>query len=388
MVQLRAIELYHLNIRMRRAIGTAAGTHDSRPVIFVSVETNEGIGWGECAALPSGTTVDPPLETVWNELMQAGTDRLFEAAAARDGELPPAFQVGSMFGSGPVSRMAGAALEMAVLDAELLAEGQSLAERLGAMQTEVRVGSLVGIPGDRDLSTLLREAEAALSEGAARLRMKIEPGWDEVPVVTLRRHLPDLALQVDANGSYRWDGVEDPLTDARRLVALDEYGLACIEQPLPAVDLPAHAALGELLATPICLDESLSSRRRVVDAIRYGACRVACLKPGRLGGLFAAQQVVALCREGEVSAFVGGFFETSLGRSANLALAATDGFDLAGDLSDPAGYLEDEPFEAPAYPTIVGGRAPVPRAPGIGPHPVQSLLEGRTVRRERRRREG
>lgn len=379
-----AIDLYHLRLDMRRPLGTAAGDHRARPVIFVRIETDEGEGWGEAAALPEGTSVDPTLDAVWDELSSTGLPRLLEATAARHGELPSASLVASLFGSGPVSRMAGAALEMAVLDAELRAAGVSLGERLGARRTRVPVGVVLGIPADRDLSDLLRQAESAVEGGAARLRVKIEPGWDDDPVAALRRHFPELLLQADANGAYRLEGITDPLTDARRLAALDEYGLTCIEQPLPPADLPAHGALGELLGTPICLDESLTTRRRVVDAIRYGACRVACLKPARLGGFFATLQVLALCREAELRAFVGGFFETSFARSANVALAATDGFDLPGDLSAPADYLDSEPFGPDAYPRTGEGGVAVPTAPGVGPRPEKSLVEARTVRVLRR----
>ena len=41
--------------------------------------------------------------------------------------------------------------------------------------------------------------------------------------------------------------------------ALDRYGLAMIEQPLAHDDLIDHALLQRQIATPICLDESITS---------------------------------------------------------------------------------------------------------------------------------
>ena len=74
------------------------------------------------------------------------------------------------------------------------------------------------------------------------------------------------------------------------------------------------------MTTPIALDESLSSLARVREAVDRGACRVACLKPGRLGGIFAAVAAAQLCASSDVECFVGGFFESGLGRAVNAAV--------------------------------------------------------------------
>ncbi|MGH8979790.1 MAG: enolase C-terminal domain-like protein, partial [Acidimicrobiales bacterium] len=235
------------------------------------------------------------------------------------------------------------------------------------------VGHLVGIPADRSVGSLV-EAVGALAGRAARVRAKIEPGWDAEPVRALRAAFPELALQVDANGSYRMGG--GGLDDADRLVALDGAGLVCIEQPLPAGDLQALAVLAGRLETPVCLDETLTTVRRLRDALRQGACEVACIKPARFGGLLGAQAAAQLCASAGVPAFVGGFFETGYARRANAALALLDGFSLPGDLSDPREYLtEDSLFEgtAGAYDGVVvrpydgPGVAPAPRLQGVAP---------------------
>ena len=122
----------------------------------------------------------------------------------------------------------------------------------------------------------------------------------------MRADHPDLVLQVDANGSYGMD-------DAEQVERLAAFGVLCIEQPLPPADLVAQAEFARRMPVPVCLDESLSSPRRVLDALRNGACRVACLKPGRLGGLRAARLAHAACADAGVPVFVGGFFEAGPG---------------------------------------------------------------------------
>ena len=275
--------------------------------------------------------------------------------------------------------MLAAAFEMAVSDAELRAEGRSLAESLGVGPgfEMVPVGAVVGIPADRDADTLLAGVADAVGRGAARLRLKIEPGWDLDPVRAVRAAHPDLVIQVDANGSYHADDADDVAALSR----LCDYGVLCVEQPLPPADLVALAQLAAKLPLPICLDESLSTPRRVIDALRNGACAMACLKPGRLGGVRATRRAHAACAEAGVPAFVGGFFETGLGRSSNLALAARlsqDATGLVSDLGDPADYLSVDPC---GYPPVNDGWVHVPVGPGVGHAPDAGVLERLDVRR-------
>lgn len=371
-MRLAGIELVRVELTFSNEIGTAAGVHRARPVLYVRVVTEESDGWGECAALGDATVVDPSLDEVEKLAIDRGVPRLSDASAARGGQLPRGVEVPQLFGNSPADRMLGAAFEMAVTDAELRAEGRSLADSLGAgpgFET-LPVGSVVGIPEGRDFDALHREVEKALAGGAARLRMKIEPGWELEPVRSVRAAHPELVLQVDANGSFR-----DTDDDLAVLAALADSDVLCVEQPLPPADLVALALFARKLPLPVCLDESLTTPRRVADALRNGACAMACLKPGRLGGVAATRSAHAACSEAGVPAFVGGFFETGLGRASNLALAARlsqDATGLVSDLGDPGGYLSVDPC---GYPAVSDGWVRVPAEPGVGKPPDAGVLE-------------
>ena len=377
-MQLTGVELVRVDLRFRDEIGTAAGVHRLRPLLFVRVVAEEGEGWGECAALPEGTTVDPALPAVEEAAATRGVSRLWAATHARGGQLPTAAEVPRLFASSPVDRMLAACFEMAVWDAELRAAGRSMADALGTGPgfASLPVGAVVGIPPGRDLDVLRAEVAAAVCAGAAHVRLKVEPGWEIAPVRAVRADHSDLVLQVDANGSFR--GTDEDVTV---LSALADFDVLCIEQPLPPADLVAHARLARALPVPVCLDESLSTPRRVTDALRNGACAMACLKPARLGGVRATRAAHAACAAAGVPAFVGGFFEAGLGRASNLALAARLGQDAAGlvsDVSDPAGYLAVDPC---GYPPVVEGRVRVPTAAGVGNGPADDVLAGLDVRR-------
>jgi O-succinylbenzoate synthase len=189
------------------------------------------------------------------------------------------------------------------------------------------------------------------------------------PVRAVRERFPDLALQVDANGSYE-------LGHADHLSRLDALDLLLIEQPLPEDRLSDHVRLGRRLRTPICLDESIVSAASAADAIDLGACRVVNIKPGRVGGYLEARRVHDVCRSRGVPAWCGGMLETGLGRAGNAALAALPGFTLAGDLSASERFYErdlTEPF------VLEAGRLRVPAGPGLGVEVDPAVLDELTT---------
>jgi O-succinylbenzoate synthase len=260
--------------------------------------------------------------------------------------------------------MAKAAVEMAVLDAQLRAAGQSFAGYLGGVRQTVPSGVSVGIQDS--IEQTLRVVEGYLDDGYVRIKLKIKPGWDVELVRAVRGVFgDDVPLQVDANAAYT-------LLDATTLRRLDDFGLLLLEQPLAEDDLRQHAVLATRVQTPICLDESVVSARSAADAIALGAAQVINIKPGRVGGYLEAVRIHDLARAHGIAVWCGGMLETGLGRSANAALASLPGFVLPGDISASARFYDvdlTEPVE------MVDGQVAVDTAPGIGRAPVPELLE-------------
>jgi O-succinylbenzoate synthase len=264
--------------------------------------------------------------------------------------------------------MAKCALELAVLDAELRAAGVSLAARLGATRDRVPAGVAIGLTGD--LAALLAEVGHFVALGYRRVKLKIQPGWDVEPVLAVRAHFPQIALQVDANGTYQ-------LADAGRLAALDAARLLCLEQPLAPDDLVGHAAWAGKMGTPLCLDESVTSAATAATAIALGACHVVNIKAARVGGYLEAVRVHDRCAAHRIPVWCGGMLETGLGRHANLALAALPNFSLPGDLSGSDRFYRQDITDA----IVVDpdGTIAVPDAPGTGAVLRTDVLAGATV---------
>ena len=86
--------------------------------------------------------------------------------------------------------MAKAAVETAVLDAELRAVGHVARRRyLGAVRRPVDSGVSVGIMDS--IPQLLDAVAGYLDQGYLRIKLKIEPGWDVEPVRAVRERFGD-----------------------------------------------------------------------------------------------------------------------------------------------------------------------------------------------------
>jgi O-succinylbenzoate synthase len=264
--------------------------------------------------------------------------------------------------------MAKAALETAVLDAELRAEGRPLARELGAVHDRVPCGVSVGIMSS--IGELLDAVGGYLDAGYLRIKLKIEPGWDVAPVRAVRERFgDDVLLQVDANTAYH-------RSDARHLARLDPFDLLLIEQPLDEEDVLGHAELAKVIRTPVCLDESITSARAAADAIMLGACAIVNVKPGRVGGYLEARRIHDVCVAHGVPVWCGGMLETGIGRAANVALAALPGFTLPGDTSASDRYYRTD-VTAPFV--LDDGHLAVPTGPGIGVEPDPAALDAVTT---------
>jgi o-succinylbenzoate synthase len=353
-MKLAGVELRRIRMPLVSPFRTSFGTDVDREVLLVRVFGDETEGWGECVA-----AADPLYSAEYvNGAEQVIRDFLLPRLPAD----VTARALGAAFAPVRGHPMAKAAVEMAVLDAELRAAGMSYAAYLGATRTRVPAGVSVGIMDS--IPELLDAVDAYLAQGYVRIKLKIEPGWDLEPVRAVRERFGDIPLQVDANTAYT-------LGDARQLAKLDPFDLLLIEQPLPEDDVRGHAELAKRIKTPVCLDESVTSARAAADVIALGACQIINVKPGRVGGYLEARRIAAIAAANGVPVWCGGMLETGIGRGANAALAALPGCTLPGDVSASDRYYRQDvtdPFR------LDDGLMSVPSGPGLGVAPRPGVL--------------
>ena len=355
-------ELLWVDLPFVSPVGTAVGTHRARPLVLVrlrcrTADGTEVCGWGECAALADSTYDVEDVAGAWAAL----EDRLVPALAALSrsagGRVPAVGRVDSLAPSAPGRPLALAALEMAVADAHLRAAGLPFADLLGVAGAVVQPGAVLGTAASDE--ELLSRVDARAAEGYVRVKVKVAPGTEERIVSALARWADTATgvvprFQVDANGAFGAD------------------------------DLDSHRRLAARMQTPVCLDESLDSPGRVVEAVSTGACSVVCVKPGRLGGIGPALEVIEWCGARRVPWWIGGMFESGYARGVLRCLAALPGLSLPGDLAPSLSYLD-----ADLVPSVTGRTDPtsgvlvveVPREPGLGPAPAEDALAAHLVRR-------
>jgi O-succinylbenzoate synthase len=342
---------------------TSFGTQTSRRILLVRAEVErDGVtteGWGECVAGDEPTYSSEYVDGAALVIREVLAPRLAGVADLR------AADVAEILGPVRGHPMAKAALEMAVLDAELRAEERSFADLLGVTRDRIPSGVSVGIHPSVD--ALLATVAGYLDDGYVRIKLKIEPGCDLEPVAAVRDLIgPDVPLQVDANAAYTRH-------DAEHLGRLDAFDLLLIEQPLPEDDLLGHAALARAIGTPVCLDESITSETVCADAIELGAAEIVNIKAGRVGGYLTARRIHDLCRERGVPVWCGGMLETGIGRAANAALAAMDGFTMTGDVSASRRFWAEDIVTEPIE--VVDGHVAVPTGPGLGVTLDRAMLD-------------
>lgn len=366
-MRIERLILREIELALRTPFVTAQARVTHRRLLLVKLEDEHGReGWAECVAgaVPGYTaeTVDSAWETITDHLapLVVGLDAndLSEVVAVFD----------HLFPDQPMAR---AAVEMACWDLAARREGLPLVELLGGTRVTVPAGIALGLASNPD--ELAAQAEDAARRGYQRIKLKIEPGFDLEPVRAVReRASDDVMLTVDANGSYSRE-------DSNLLEELDEFNLGFVEQPLPAGDFEGHADLQQRLATPICLDESVSSMDDLRAMVDLGAGRVLNLKPGRVGGYTTALSMIERAKEHGVALWVGGMLETGIGRAHNVALAAREEFALTGDLGPSDRHWEHDIVDPPWV--MEAGALPVPRStPGLGVSVNVQRIESQTVR--------
>ncbi|MCW2918731.1 MAG: o-succinylbenzoate synthase [Actinomycetia bacterium] len=343
------VELRTVRMPLVRPFRTSRSVESVRELLLVRWIGPEAEGWGECAA--------EPLPVFFADYLDSARDVIEKVLLPLvTGHGPvTASRARQLMRQVPGHQVAKAALETAILDAELRRREMPMSEYLGGTVQRVPVGVSVGIADD--IAELLRWVEGYLDEGYRRIKLKIQPGWDVEPVAAVRRAFGDeLTVQVDANQAYR-------PADHGVLRALDDFSLLLLEQPFPKDELIAHARLAERISTPVCLDESIAGLHEAAVAIALGACQIINIKPARVGGYLEARSIHDLSMAQGIPVFCGGVLETGIGRASNLALASLPNFTLPGDISATSRYYAQDitqPFE------LVDGCLEVPTGPGSG----------------------
>lgn len=334
-IDLERLEITELAVPQVESFRSAVGVRHERRALFVRWWRHDGAwGIGECSCRP-----DPFFS---GEFVASARlvlrDHLFPRLPRR-GTIGDVVRVLARIRGWPFTT---ATVLDALTDLERRQGRKDLLDAwAGERRTKVPVGISLGL-FDSPEEAVERVGRAA-TEGYHRIKLKVSPSMRRDTLDAIRHAFPELPLAFDANGS----GNANDLSFFQGLATLRPLA---IEQPFAPQRLDLCLALKDLEPDlKICLDESVAGLGSAITAFRLGALDELNIKPGRVGGPLATAEILAFCHHHRIPAWVGGMFETGVGRLANLRLASRLPEARAHDLSPSSRYFRTDIVQ----PTIV-----------------------------------
>jgi len=331
---------------MKHVLGTSAAAVRAAPLLLIDLETEEGVtgrSYLFCYMRVAATAM---------AAMVAELERMVKGERTPPAELwPKLAKRFTLIGLQGIVRMAMAGFDVAWWDAHARAAGKPLVEFLGGKRKAIRAYNSCGL-GLMGTEALAREADELLEGGFTGVKLRLGyPTLEEdiAAVKAVRPRLPKgVSLMVDYNQAL---SVDEAL---RRGRALDEHGLAWIEEPIRHDDYRGAARLARELATPIQIGENFSQPFALEEAIAAKACDLVMPDLERIGGVTGWLRAAGIARDAGMKMSSHLFPEVS---SHLLAVTPT------------CDWLEYVDWAAPVLQqpvVIVDGNAQVPDRPGNG----------------------
>jgi O-succinylbenzoate synthase len=298
--------LWRDEVALVRPVAAAHQSHDVRSRLFLRIEHDGVIGFGEVAPQPRALHGDPGVDEVIDELRTITIPQI-RAAFTREGSVPSWTRLARFAGARPSSAVAVALVEMAALDRELRASHQD---------TMTLWPRRFNTPTQATVSLLELSDPWHVDSDVARVRVKTSPGTIAAEALERLNHL-NVPVLLDFNCSARSDAdVLDQVAQVERVVTL-----SAVEQPFAAGNVIDHSTLAEQLDVPLSLDEGVRNLRDLGQIARYSAAQVVCIKPARVGGVANARTMVLKSQSLGLRPYIGGFFESPFARHVHRLLA-------------------------------------------------------------------
>lgn len=329
-ISLYALELHQIDLPQKGHFSSSIGERKSREALLVKWIDLEGrVGYGECACRPD------PYYSV--EYRAAAVDMIqrFVVPLLRKRQTYGAFLKS-------LKKIRGwnftkTAIEAAVFQIARAQCDFDLSQSFYASPVQhIPVGISLGIYQDKE--ECYEVVEQAIADGFQRLKFKISPAVDTAVFDHINPLLFDHQVHTgfDANGSFYH-------TDLDKFAYFANTYQTVIEQAFPPNRFDVYLAAKERFPDlKVCADEEVKHIGDLIKLHRLGAIDELNLKVGRVGGIMNSIEMVNYCYQHQIPCWIGGMFETGVGRLVNLEFASYLPSAKAHDLSPSARYfLED-----------------------------------------------
>jgi L-alanine-DL-glutamate epimerase-like enolase superfamily enzyme len=166
------------------------------------------------------------------------------------------------------------------------------------------------------------KATGALKAGYGAVKLKVAREDLERDIANLeavRKVVgPDIKIGIDGNGGW------DYYSALMAIKELEKYDIRFVEQPLPWWDIDGMSLLRRKINVPLSADESAYQPQQVLQLIRREAVDFLFLKITKAGGLYLAQQWIAIARAADLPVMVGCMVGTGIECAAQAQLLASN----------------------------------------------------------------
>jgi muconate cycloisomerase len=353
-IRISAVSVFPVRIPVRAVHSHGIGDIAASTNVILRLDTDAGItGWGEAAPW-TVFTGSPEASTaaldVYLRPLLLGADpfRIEALLAAADRAIVHCTE-------------AKAAMEMALFDIVGKALGTPVCNLLGGrVRDEIPLSFSVANPDFSQDADLIRQL---LADGIRLFKVKTgfaEHAEDLRRLARLRDILPeDAEIRIDYNqGMQPWEAI-------RRLRDIETFRPTFIEQPVPADQRAALAAIAAALDTPVMADESVFSPADALLVAGQHMADLISIKAQKAGGMLRAREIAAIAAAGGLACYGGDMCETGIAGTAGAhMIAATANISLGCEFYQPLYYLTEDLLAQP-FP-VRNGKVQVPTGPGLG----------------------
>lgn len=286
-------------LRFKRPAATSRGALHVRHVVFLRAGRDGAVGWGECGVVPGLSADDRPDYAEAVDEVCTSITRGADPATLDLASLPSV-----AFG-----------LETALRDLDTGGRQRLFDTPFSRGAARLPIHGLIWMDSP---AQVLEQVDQKIALGCRAIKMKVGalPFEQECALLgSIRRRYPasEVELRLDANGAFA------PGAAMERLDALAEFGIAFLEQPIPAGQPQAMAELCARSPVPIALDEELigltgpEAPRELLETIRPHHL---ILKPSLLGGLAACEAWIGEAERIGCRWWINSLLESAVGLNA------------------------------------------------------------------------
>ena len=329
-ISFKAIHLIQLNLPQRNTFKSGIGIRKSREALVIMWEDQNGTkGYGECSCRP-----DPYYSDEFTEGAMALVNKFIIPFLKKNQTFGDLFHLLNKIRGWNFTKAAVEAAALQVIEKNT--DISPFAMMANKPLTEVPVGISLGLYSDLD--EMKKVVQDALYTGYRRLKFKISPEvrtdfFDSINPLLFEA---DTYVSFDANGSFG----ENDLETLGYFV--NTYN-SMIEQPFAPsrfdVLLKGKQKYPSLF---ICFDEEIKSIGDLIKLHQLGVLDEVNLKVGRVGGIINSLEIINYCEKHNIPCWIGGMFETGIGRMLNLRMASYLPEARAHDLSPSDRYFVED----------------------------------------------